>query len=92
MPEPMNFPWDESWQARDLITPEIGVNDPSIVVPEAEHPLEIFDNSGELLFRLRGDGTGELPNPERANAAARLFWTEVLAVAELLGISIRTEP
>lgn len=102
MPEPLWFPFptldddelevlavdEEDQRAWDTPPRElIGVNDPSIVVPDQEHPLEIRGSDGELIFALRADGTAVV-HPRRTEEAAAIFWREVIEMAQLLRIPI----
>lgn len=51
-------------------------------------PLVIEDNEGKIIFMLRQDGTAWLASPKAAQAAASIFWREVVATADRLGIDM----
>ena len=51
-------------------------------------PLVLHDEMGQVIFRLRDDGTAELPDPEKAGLAAAIFWREVLNMARLLKVPV----
>ena len=59
-------------------------------IPYPTDPLVISDGDGNLVFAVRHDGTVEMPDPEKAELAAAIFWREVLAMADDLGIQVVT--
>ena len=58
--------------------------------PDAMDPLVIRDETGQVIFAIRANGVVEMPDPTQAEKAAAIFWREVLAVADLLGIEVVT--
>jgi hypothetical protein len=52
-------------------------------------PLLVVDDDGHTIFKINGDGTAELPDPDRAGEAARIFWSEVTKVAQSMGWRVR---
>lgn len=51
-------------------------------------PLVISDDTGQVIFRLRGDGSAVMPDPAKAKLAAAIFWREVLVMARTMGIPV----
>jgi hypothetical protein len=59
-------------------------------IPYPENPLVVTDETGDVIFALHHDGTVTMPDPEKAPMAAAIFWREVLAMADDLGIQVVT--
>jgi len=53
-------------------------------------PLVIRDETGEVIFAIRVDGTVQMPDPAKAEKAAAIFWREVLSLADDMGIVVAT--
>lgn len=51
-------------------------------------PLVIQDEQGTVIFALHDDGTATMPDPEKAAQAAAIFWREVMAMADRLGVTV----
>jgi hypothetical protein len=64
------------------------MSDEELAELERMNPLVISDETGAVIFQLLADGTAELPDPDKAPLAAAIFWREVLAMAELLGVPV----
>ena len=65
--------------------------DQPIPYPEDDmDPLVIRDETGDLIFAVRANGVVQMPDPEQAPMAAAIFWREVLAMADELGIQVVT--
>ncbi len=54
--------------------------------------LVIEDGMGRPIFRFCPDGSVEVPDPDRMQEAAAIFFREVLHTAELLGYPVRKLP
>ena len=59
-------------------------------IPYPENPLVISGEDGDVIFALHPDGTVTMPDPEKAEFAAAVFWREVLAMADEMGIQVVT--
>lgn len=51
-------------------------------------PLVIADDAGNVIFRLKGDGTAVAPDPAKLKLAAAIFWREVLHMARVMEIPV----
>lgn len=51
--------------------------------------ISIRDGAGELLLAIQNDGSVYLPDPERVEEAAVLFWKAVEEMAQIRGWTVR---
>lgn len=84
-----HIPLDENTPETVALTGPLYVDDDgnSIVVSTPD-PLEIVAGDGTLLFRITNSGTVELPDPERVEEAAAIFWREVIKLALIYGYTV----
>lgn len=64
------------------------VCDPSFSAPDEDHTLTIAVE-GEIICAIQNDGSVYLPDPERVEEAAALFWRAVEEMATLRGWTVR---
>ena len=67
----------------------------ALVTPNADNVSDVIQIVGEdhkVIFRMLQDGTVEMPDPERVEEAAALFWRNVIALAECQGYKVRNLP
>ncbi len=88
-PEPYTpYLWPEEREATVPLEPTSGGN-VDITPTDA---LVIEDGAGRAIFRFCPDGSVEVPDPDRMQEAAAIFFREVLHTAELLGYPVRKLP